>query len=554
MRWRIPWLERRLAWRLCLLFVAGALVPVAMSDWLAITVVGEIGERLNHERRGEAVHVASRQVLDRLKISEALLQSLAGSLPNEGRPVLALPRSGTTAVFDRLGCWQVVGDADSAGDAVLRALWDEATLHAMPQAGPHAMLATADEDPIRILMGARAPDGRTCVAMLSADYLWAPLRHGADDASWMVRDARGRVLASMRGDDADAADRAGRPREDYTARLFMVGEFGAPDWTFVQSAPLAPVEWHRQPLVTWLVAVASATLLAVGLVGQRRIRRTLQPLEQLTAGTRRLARGQADTRVDVRREDEVGVLAQAFNEMADELQARGHRLMHLAAHDDLTGLMNRYGLHQALSERLASPGRSLAVVFIDLDHFKDVNDRHGHAVGDAVLRLAAERLRGVAGERALLARKGGDEFVLVLPGTDDAQAVAAQAIAALALPFQLAGAEHACGASAGIALCPAHGEAMEELLRCADIALYESKNAGRGRVTLFDPAQDRALRERADLLAALHLAVERGEWAVHYQPRLAASDGTLVGAEALVRWQRPGAGLVPPSAFIELAE
>ena len=273
---------------------------------------------------------------------------------------------------------------------------------------------------------------------------------------------------------------------------------------------------------------------------------------------RRLARGEADARVDVRREDEVGTLAGAFNEMAGELQARERQLAHRAAHDDLTGLSNRYGLHQALSQCLAQrpPGRGPAVVFIDLDRFKDVNDRHGHAVGDAVLGLAADRLRAVVGAGDVLARKGGDEFVIVLPDADSATAVelAGRVVGALAEPFRLASVEHVCGASVGVAVCPAHGEAIEELLRCADIALYESKNAGRGRCTLFDPAQDLALRERADLLAALRAAVQRDEFVVHYQPRLDAASGAVVGAEALVRWQRPGVGLQQPGSFIELAE
>jgi diguanylate cyclase (GGDEF)-like protein len=544
---RLTWFDRRLAWRLCLLFVAGALLPVALSDWLVISVVGDVADRLNQERRADAARVASRQVLDRLKIAESLLQSFVVTRPRDGGGAPA------AMAFEKVDCWQR-GDADSP----LRRQWQEVAAHLALRPPVQAQIALTPGDPARVLLGVNSAEGASCAALLSADYLWAPLHNAADDTSWRVRDGAGRVLAATRGEDADLLDQQGLPREDFIARLFMAGEFGAPDWTFVQSAPRARVDWHHAPVISWLAAVASATLLAVGLFGQWRIRRTLRPLELLTAGTRRIAQGEASTRVEVRRDDELGELATAFNEMATQLQAREQELVRRAVHDDLTGLTNRYGLHQAL-DRLLERRRGAAgpaVLFIDLDGFKDVNDRHGHAVGDRVLQLAADRLRAIAGDGMLLARKGGDEFVVVVPDGDAALVceIAARIVAALAAPFRLPGAEHACGASVGIALCPAHGDRREELMRCADIALYQSKNTGRGRFTLFDPALDAALRERAELHEALRGALERDEFVLHYQPRLGALDGRIGSAEALVRWERPGHGLVLPGVFIELAE
>ncbi|MEY2873135.1 MAG: hypothetical protein RLZZ373_506 [Pseudomonadota bacterium] len=235
-----------------------------------------------------------------------------------------------------------------------------------------------------------------------------------------------------------------------------------------------------------------------------------------------------------------------------------------ARHDDLTGLLNRNGLHQELDALLAPDpaGGSapemepLAVLFIDLDHFKTVNDSLGHGLGDELLRQAAERLEACAPTRAVAARPGGDEFVLVLPGADDAAAteVAAAVCRRMAVPFSLSGKEHFLGASIGIALAPVHGDTRTDLLRHADMAMYTAKDAGRGRHAMFEEPLDARLLERSALLADLRQAVVRKELVLHYQPRVCVADGSIVSAEALVRWRHPVRGLLSPSLFIPLAE
>ncbi len=538
------WLQRRLAWRLCLLFVAGALLPVAASDWLVITVMDGVASRLDGDHRVAAVRAASRQVLDRIKLGETVLESLA-----EAGDV-ARPTPGSS--FDEVGC-AALGEAAADGAApVVR--WR--ALGATAPSPGHARIALGAGLPVRVLVAAMASDGRLCVATFADGFLWEPLRNGSDDAIWIVRDPQGRTLAQARGADADDA----RPDEwqTYTARLFMGGDGTDQEWTFTQSAPPARVDWHHQPVAAWLAAVAIATILIVALVGQSRIRHALAPLERLTAGTSRLARGESRTRVDVRGDDEIGSLALAFNDMAAKLEERAAQLEFRAAHDDLTGLVNRFGLLRILESLLrADDARGeLAVLFIDLDFFKDVNDRHGHAVGDQVLCLAARRLREID-ERLTVARKGGDEFVVIVRGhavESRARGVAGDILATLAQPYVLPDSSHVCGASIGVSLCPAHADTAVELLRCADIALYESKRTGRGRFTVFDPALDAGIRRRHDTLAALRLGLQRRELVVHYQPRLDARSGRIESAEALTRWQRPGHGLVPPNDFIELAE
>ncbi|MEY4907132.1 MAG: hypothetical protein RL260_850 [Pseudomonadota bacterium] len=232
-----------------------------------------------------------------------------------------------------------------------------------------------------------------------------------------------------------------------------------------------------------------------------------------------------------------------------------------ARHDDLTGLLNRNGLHQELDALLATDGSTtvpaaLAVLFIDLDHFKTVNDNLGHSLGDELLRQAAERLEACAPTRAVAARPGGDEFVLVLPGADDAAAieVASAVCRRMAVPFTLSGKEHFLGASIGIALAPVHGDNRTDLLRHADMAMYTAKDAGRGRHAMFEEPLDARLLERSALLADLRQAVVRKELVLHFQPRVCVADGRIVSAEALVRWRHPSRGLVQPGVFIPLAE
>ena len=229
------------------------------------------------------------------------------------------------------------------------------------------------------------------------------------------------------------------------------------------------------------------------------------------------------------------------------------RLAHL---DTLTGLPNRAVLRGRI-EAAISDDRSAAVLMLDLDGFKEVNDAHGHAVGDAVLRSAAQRLCVSIGDEGIAARFGGDEFAVVLPGVGDplvAIGIADAVIGTLSEPYCIEGLVLRLGASAGLALSPAHGTSVEELLAFADAALYRAKSDGRGRCRLFTPdLRETAQRERT-CREGLHRAVERGEFVLHFQPQVRLSDGALIGAEALIRWQHPELGLLAPAAFLEVLD
>lgn len=240
--------------------------------------------------------------------------------------------------------------------------------------------------------------------------------------------------------------------------------------------------------------------------------------------------------------------------------AREAELILRAHHDDLTGLPNRALLSERLQQELARArrnGNQLALLFLDLDRFKSVNDTLGHAGGDQLLRLAADRMSACVRECDTVARLGGDEFVVLLTGLDNPQQaakLAGQVLALLSEPFQVTGSNCFIGASIGVSVFPADGSTAEELLKQADIAMYRAKAAGRGRFVFFEESMNVEQRERAVMERELHLAITRSQFAVHYQPRVDLHDGRLLGAEALLRWNHPELGSVSPAVFIPLAE
>ena len=246
-----------------------------------------------------------------------------------------------------------------------------------------------------------------------------------------------------------------------------------------------------------------------------------------------------------------------------EVRRGQERIAQLARFDPLTGLANRSLFRESLddvTERAARSGRPAALLFVDLDRFKAVNDGFGHGAGDLLLRQVAQRLQALARGNAIVARLGGDEFAIVLPDADADQAgrLALRIVRELARPFPLddegrAGAA-VVGASVGWALAPADGETPEALLKAADLALYRVKEQGRGAALRFAPDMAAAAAERRRLEADLAGALERGELSLAFQPVVDAADERITGFEALLRWQHPELGAIPPLRFVPLAE
>ena len=243
--------------------------------------------------------------------------------------------------------------------------------------------------------------------------------------------------------------------------------------------------------------------------------------------------------------------------LVDRLSREVSEREHQAMHDALTGLPNRTNLFERLEEALEErgSGESVGVLLMDLDRFKDINEALGHDTGDEVLRLVARRIRAALDEHATVARLGGDEYAVVLPRIPDADAAVALAHeirSRLSAPLPVAGMALEVGGSIGIALAPAHGTDAATLMKRADIAMYEAK--GGPGIGIYEAEDDDYSVRRLELAGALRRAIDDGELMVFYQPKARLSDGAIIGAEALVRWQHPEYGMLPPDDFISIAE
>lgn len=236
------------------------------------------------------------------------------------------------------------------------------------------------------------------------------------------------------------------------------------------------------------------------------------------------------------------------------------RIARLANSDALTGLPNRTLLRDRVDQSIAQAGREgrhVALLFVDLDRFKLVNDSWGHPFGDALLTEVGRRLVGAVRAGDTVARLGGDEFAVLLPSMKRPHAaarVAQKILEALARPVQLEGRTVPLTGSVGISVFPADGDSMETLLQNADAAMYRAKDLGRGGFQFYQAEMGRVARDRVEMESSLHDALPRGELALHYQPQVALADGRICGFEALMRWRREGQGLVSPARFIPVAE
>jgi len=244
-----------------------------------------------------------------------------------------------------------------------------------------------------------------------------------------------------------------------------------------------------------------------------------------------------------------------------ERRAAEEKIRYLAEHDGLTGLPNRNSLQTRLAaavERVEASGESLSVICIDLDHFKEANDQHGHLAGDAILVETARRLQSVVQAPSFAARLGGDEFIVVQVAGGDQPTAAAELsgrlIEMLSVPVPYEGQELTLGASLGVSLYPDDGRTAEALMANADMALYRAKESGRGVYRFFKREMDDSIRERRSLARDLRQGIADEELVVHYQPLARATDGEVCGFEALVRWRHPTRGMIPPLEFIPVAE
>lgn len=343
----------------------------------------------------------------------------------------------------------------------------------------------------------------------------------------------------------------------------------------VLAASLAVAAWRQRS--GWTAALAMAVLATGGALGQASARWLSgvlarggpwpapdggpalphDPAVSLLAMAALLLLGLAAAcaLIDKRTRARAQLLAQSLQKVNDELQRA-------VLFDSLTSLPNRRLMFErlnAVTRRCDSEGRQAALLFIDLDGFKPLNDLFGHGFGDAVLCEASHRLLSAAREGDTVARLGGDEFVILLAGLTDsavAHQVAMRAVSALQAPMKLGRREARVSASIGIAIYPADG-ASNKLLAAADAAMYEAKRNGGSQAVFFSAHMETDTREQIELQRDLRLAIdnpERGELSLHYQPKISARDGRITGVEALLRWRQPERGMVSPVLFIPVAE
>ena len=324
-----------------------------------------------------------------------------------------------------------------------------------------------------------------------------------------------------------------------------------------------------------VVGLMLAGMFAMAAVAIHRGGRSHRTAGELLHENKRLVAVEADSRRQVERLQSESLeskalmdrahvgLEQRIDERTAALEDRSRDLAHQAVTDSLTGLPNRKGINEHLSELLApmqDPQHKgeLALLFLDLDHFKEVNDQLGHLSGDSVLRQVAERLRENLPRSAFSARWGGDEFIVVLPGmgrrVEQVRLVAEQLRASLCMPMRVDGGVIRVGCSIGIALAPTHGRTPETLIIAADHAVYAAKSDGVVRVRLYDVALAKKAGRQHQIAQALPAALELGQLEIAYQPIVSALTGEASHVEALARWTHPKWGAVSPGEFIPVAE
>jgi diguanylate cyclase (GGDEF)-like protein len=301
-----------------------------------------------------------------------------------------------------------------------------------------------------------------------------------------------------------------------------------------------------------IVVIGLFALLAGALLAAWVARHIVQPVNAAAAFADQIAAGNYRSAAPPAPDDEVGRMLRALDVMRQQVAEREARIRRIAYVDELTELANRAQFFERFGQQRIDRG---ALLLVDIDRFSAINKALGHAVGDALLRGVAERLRSAVGVQDMLARLWGDEFALLLSRADRSQAiqVAERLRVALREPLQIDGQRLDLEASIGIALLPGDGTELSQVLRRADLALRRAKQRHLG-VTLADEVPEEPAPAHLSLIGDMRDALTLGQFLVHYQPKMALATRRIVGAEALIRWQHPQRGLVPPGQFIPFAE
>ena len=339
----------------------------------------------------------------------------------------------------------------------------------------------------------------------------------------------------------------------YQTLIVPIGESNSREVAVLQRSLELALAPHRQ-LQRYLLLLGGVALLLALIATVLLARGIVKPLQQLQAAARRMESGDYRVNADIRSGDEIGELAKAFNTMQATIANREQQILDLAYRDPLTGLPNRTYFTEQLTTLLKN-AEPTAVLLLDLDRFKLINNTLGHALGDQLLKAAGERLRQRLPETATLARLGADEYGVLLPAAGDAEAkqIAEQLAASMQQAFVIDGHTVDLRASFGYAVAPDDGTRTGALLRAVDVALYYSRQQRRS-IVRFDPGLQPFRAEHVSLLGDLRRAVAENELRLFYQPKIDLQGDGHGHCEALVRWQHPQRGFIPPIDFIPFAE
>jgi diguanylate cyclase (GGDEF)-like protein len=515
-------------------------------------LLAQSGERLAHAGEALAGDFALREAV--ATRDQAAIASILRRLPDRAGADLALLVAPNG---------QLLGDAASPRGRQVPA----------PVAHYLARAARGDREPGIEIIGGHAYQLVAVPVRPAAPMGWVVIGLRLDDR--VVKD-----LAALTALDVSLATRAGaepwhilastRPPAEHAALLAggdratesLASTLGGSERAVVVAVLERSLDSATRPfsgLQTTLLALTVIGL-ALSVIGAILMaRRITGPLGALVRAARQVEEGDYAHRAAVASGDEIGELASAFNHMCDAIAAREHRISELAYNDPLTGLPNRALFNDRIGQAVSAAQRSagqLAVLTMDLDRFKHVNDSLGHHMGDLVLREVAFRLHHQLQRRTdTVARLGGDEFAVLLPteGVEGAKRVARRIVEVLSEPLTIEGHLVDVGASIGIAGYPEHGEDADTLMRRADVAMYSAKRGGTG-FEVYDARHDQSTPGRLSLLGELRHAVEHDELVLLYQPKIGLAARAAIAAEALLRWNHPERGVLLPESFVPFAE
>ncbi len=363
------------------------------------------------------------------------------------------------------------------------------------------------------------------------------------------------------------ADLDGRPAYFMGTELF-------PEMYLIAVLPQADLQASSMRLALIIAAITMLTILLTTTALYFALEHfIIKPVQKLRELSRRIGRGQLDVENTLQSDDEIGELAIAFEDMAGNLKRSDEQIRFIAYHDTLTGLPNRAMFGEFLNQVLADARRhdkEFALLFLDIDDFKRVNDTLGHQAGDALLQEVTERLtkclrqadyvariENAGAPDEILARLGGDEFVILVPdisGSHVPSKLADRMLKIMTEPFSVENHEFYIGASIGITLYPTDGHDAETLTKNADIAMYHAKEQGKNDYQFYLQSMNVLAHERLALENQLRKALRNDELSLFYQPQVDTTNGEIVGLEALIRWENPNEGRIPPGVFIPVAE